>query len=158
MFICVFIMFYLYCILYCSNFVSFYFYCLYSFVLYFFFLFFFFFSSRRRHTRCALVTGVQTCALPIYCAIALESPHRSEHPAMARSGIRHPPCSWSSRGPPGPAATPRCSTGTQVRKAGLAACAGNDWPRKARKSVVAGKRVSVGVVLGGRRIIKKKKN
>src|SRR3546814_1430151 len=25
----------------------------------------FFFSSRRRHTRCALVTGIQTCALPI---------------------------------------------------------------------------------------------
>src|SRR3546814_1949784 len=30
--------------------------------------FFFFFSSRRRHTRCALVTGVQTCALPILVA------------------------------------------------------------------------------------------
>src|SRR3546814_9905142 len=29
-------------------------------------LWLFFFSSRRRHTRCALVTGVQTCALPIY--------------------------------------------------------------------------------------------
>src|SRR3546814_4794214 len=28
-------------------------------------VFFFFFSSRRRHTRCALVTGVQACALPI---------------------------------------------------------------------------------------------
>src|SRR3546814_1209325 len=28
--------------------------------------FVFFFSRRRRHTRCALVTGVQTCALPIY--------------------------------------------------------------------------------------------
>src|SRR3546814_3671870 len=28
--------------------------------------FYFFFSSRRRHTRCALVTGVQTCALPIW--------------------------------------------------------------------------------------------
>src|SRR3546814_3231689 len=28
-------------------------------------VFYFFFSSRRRHTRCALVTGVQTCALPI---------------------------------------------------------------------------------------------
>src|SRR3546814_1221619 len=28
-------------------------------------VFIFFFSSRRRHTRCALVTGVQTCALPI---------------------------------------------------------------------------------------------
>src|SRR3546814_998829 len=27
-----------------------------------------FFSSRRRHTRCALVTGVQTCALPIFAA------------------------------------------------------------------------------------------
>src|SRR3546814_3200066 len=27
---------------------------------------FFFFSSRRRHTRCALVTGLQTCALPIF--------------------------------------------------------------------------------------------
>src|SRR3546814_4442481 len=29
------------------------------------YILFFFFSSRRRHTRCALVTGVQTCALPI---------------------------------------------------------------------------------------------
>src|SRR3546814_11991174 len=29
-------------------------------------MFCFFFSSRRRHTRCALVTGVQTCALPIW--------------------------------------------------------------------------------------------
>src|SRR3546814_6497041 len=39
---------------------------------------FFFFSSRRRHTRCALVTGVQTCALPIFavdlaaCSCAVE--------------------------------------------------------------------------------------
>src|SRR3546814_7971642 len=32
----------------------------------------FFFSSRRRHTRCALVTGVQTCALPIYRTAAAE--------------------------------------------------------------------------------------
>src|SRR3546814_7080626 len=32
---------------------------------------FFFFSSRRRHTRCALVTGVQTCALPISALSAL---------------------------------------------------------------------------------------
>src|SRR3546814_5873405 len=29
-----------------------------------------FVSSRRRHTRCALVTGVQTCALPIYRDLA----------------------------------------------------------------------------------------
>src|SRR3546814_3594888 len=32
----------------------------------------FFFSSRRRHTRCALVTGVQTCALPIYLIAGTE--------------------------------------------------------------------------------------
>src|SRR3546814_6743848 len=31
----------------------------------------FFFSSRRRHTRCALVTGVQTCALPLALPSAL---------------------------------------------------------------------------------------
>src|SRR3546814_4859475 len=38
----------------------------YSMLQEFMLLFVFFFSSRRRHTRCALVTGVQTCALPIY--------------------------------------------------------------------------------------------
>src|SRR3546814_952528 len=37
---------------------------------------FLFFSSRRRHTRCALVTGVQTCALPIFVL--------SPHPSAAR--------------------------------------------------------------------------
>src|SRR3546814_4629967 len=35
-------------------------------------MFLFFFSSRRRHTRCALVTGVQTCALPIFRADILD--------------------------------------------------------------------------------------
>src|SRR3546814_2372550 len=53
----------------------------YEFVLFFFsdtifhvvssYYYFFFFSSRRRHTRCALVTGVQTCALPI-CKISAQ--------------------------------------------------------------------------------------
>src|SRR3546814_4423878 len=33
----------------------------------------FFFSSRRRHTRCALVTGVQTCALPISAVLKLKN-------------------------------------------------------------------------------------
>src|SRR3546814_4340243 len=37
-------------------------------VVLYWFCILFFFSSRRRHTRCALVTGVQTCALPIYRA------------------------------------------------------------------------------------------
>src|SRR3546814_5550634 len=44
----------------------------------------FFFSSRRRHTRCALVTGVQTCALPISiaqsCPGSRLSPWRSDLP------------------------------------------------------------------------------
>src|SRR3546814_9842445 len=34
----------------------------------------FFFSSRRRHTRCALVTGVQTCALPISPGLVVTGP------------------------------------------------------------------------------------
>src|SRR3546814_2958683 len=36
-----------------------------------------FFSSRRRHTSCALVTGVQTCALPICAAI-----NQAGHPPL----------------------------------------------------------------------------
>src|SRR3546814_14182047 len=44
----------------------------------------FFFSSRRRHTRCALVTGVQTCALPISPARLAARPSG----AMRRAGRR----------------------------------------------------------------------
>src|SRR3546814_4651977 len=48
----------------------------------------FFFSSRRRHTRCALVTGVQTCALPILAEHVTKSKHccrnhRSKAPSMS---------------------------------------------------------------------------
>src|SRR3546814_2344231 len=39
----------------------------------------FFFSSRRRHTRCALVTGVQTCALPILGPARLAIPEPTEN-------------------------------------------------------------------------------
>src|SRR3546814_2309453 len=49
-------------------------------------MFFFFFSSRRRHTRCALVTGVQTCALPI-CA----APEPAPAPTPAPSAASAPP-------------------------------------------------------------------
>src|SRR3546814_5862508 len=43
----------------------------------------FFFSSRRRHTRCALVTGVQTCALPIYTEIKrVEAPDDIDCPKI----------------------------------------------------------------------------
>src|SRR3546814_7922790 len=51
----------------------------------------FFFSSRRRHTRCALVTGVQTCALPI-SARYLETraagiPVSAKVPEISRPGV-----------------------------------------------------------------------
>src|SRR3546814_10806529 len=50
------------------------------------YLLFLFFSSRRRHTRCALVTGVQTCALPICGPVAAE-----------RGFVLHTePLSWNS--------------------------------------------------------------
>src|SRR3546814_8417775 len=54
-------------------------------VLWFFFFGFcllFFFSSRRRHTRCALVTGVQTCALPI-SFLQLRIEPREDAPGIA---------------------------------------------------------------------------
>src|SRR3546814_9652910 len=41
----------------------------------------FFFSSRRRHTRCALVTGVQTCALPI---LSRRTPRRRRLMSLTR--------------------------------------------------------------------------
>src|SRR3546814_4440055 len=48
---------------------------------------FFFFSSRRRHTRCALVTGVQTCALPIF----RRSLRRRSRDPRRPAGRDHPP-------------------------------------------------------------------
>src|SRR3546814_5474139 len=52
----------------------------------------FFFSSRRRHTRCALVTGVQTCALPI-CRRTVSTPALLE---TARAGryLSPPSAGW----------------------------------------------------------------
>src|SRR3546814_3335770 len=53
----------------------------------------FFFSSRRRHTRCALVTGVQTCALPIFHAArpdAVAAAHSHSIYGKAWSTLRRP--------------------------------------------------------------------
>src|SRR3546814_1596091 len=55
----------------------------------------FLFSSRRRHTRCALVTGVQTCALPI-CNLAADHDEMlrfANHPKDASLGNRELPFS-----------------------------------------------------------------
>src|SRR3546814_6212169 len=56
---------------------------------------FFFFASRRRHTRCALVTGVQTCALPICFAVhrasdtlaGIELDGNVSQPTLIRPGV-----------------------------------------------------------------------
>src|SRR3546814_11534078 len=49
---------------------------------------FFFFSSRRRHTRCALVTGVQTCALPIFFELVASDPRDAEILAFGMPEIK----------------------------------------------------------------------
>src|SRR3546814_11379256 len=87
----------------------------------------FFFSSRRRHTRCALVTGVQTCALPISSGCG----GRGAAPAPACGGACRRP--RRCRGP-----------GSSTRP-----------PRSEERRV--GKECVSSVDLGGRRIIKKKK-
>src|SRR3546814_12841771 len=62
----------------------------------------FFFSSRRRHTRCALVTGVQTCALPILKLPQTLSPSEvlawfGDRQAITGTGaLRHVAALWDS--------------------------------------------------------------
>src|SRR3546814_20728775 len=97
----------------------------------------FFCSSRRRHTRCALVTGVQTCALPI-CFEPVLGPvitrnlKKKDYAAIARQV---------------------CQVGFWITaaQAGIALALAID-----RKSVVEGKSGSVRVDLGGSSIMTKK--
>src|SRR3546814_8197865 len=58
----------------------------------------FFFSSRRRHTRCALVTGVQTCALPIFLLFAqtLLARRNPDTPAWAMRGWTVEAATWTA--------------------------------------------------------------
>src|SRR3546814_2608461 len=51
--------------------------------------FVFFFSSRRRHTSCALVTGVQTCALPISRTAAAQAAFSTSGEMSAQSSARN---------------------------------------------------------------------
>src|SRR3546814_8914741 len=65
------------------------------------YLLFFFFSSRRRHTRCALVTGVQTCALPISRRSLMVLSSRFRVPLMPAVGTCPPdPSTGKSLVPP----------------------------------------------------------
>src|SRR3546814_8276339 len=94
------------------------------------FCFLLFFASRRRHTIYALVTGVQTCALPI---------------SARREAAR--------RFPAAPGRLPGDGRGGEAAGRPLHAA-----DRQDRKSVVQGKSVSVRVDLGGRRTIKNEKS
>src|SRR3546814_4423471 len=102
----------------------------------------FFFSSRKRHTRCALGTGVQTCALPILTRHILDQP---DVPIIGlvenMAGYACPHC--------GEVSDPFGSGGAE-------AAAGTMGLDLDRQRGGWGKRVEVRVDAGGRRIIKKK--
>src|SRR3546814_17390058 len=124
---------------------------------------YFFFSSRRRHTRCALVTGVQTCALPILTSHLASVPSSMVGDSagiLISIGINNDP--------------PKCLC--EVRKARARAKFPQNrqplqswrgfpglWPSILlrsrppldRKSVVSGKSVAVRVAIGGPRILTK---
>src|SRR3546814_18306220 len=125
----------------------------------------FVFSSRRRHTRCALVTGVQTCALPIS--------EPSLRPDSARpSTTVFPACYFpltgSNRSPSPFLIAPSSTSPENARCQAALAVLGyissavstkvTPSPLADRKSVVLGKSVSGRVGLGGRRNHNKKKN
>src|SRR3546814_11735447 len=116
----------------------------------------FFFSSRRRHTRCALVTGVQTCALPISPILLVDILHHLLAPLVlevdvdvrrlvARRGDealeRKVELGGVDRG-----------DAEHVADRGVGGRAAD------RQSVVEGKRVTVRVEPGGGRRIKKDTN
>src|SRR3546814_20872441 len=138
--------------------------------------FLFFFSSRRRHTRCALVNGVQTCALPIYgfavYSLSRRAPsttrpplrmHRKARPNRS-AGLSQADWAWQTGAmkyllmaaaalafiPAAQAgdAAPALSPGQIVD-----AAKAEEWIAIApsdRKGVVEGTRVSVRVTFGGR--------
>src|SRR3546814_14195373 len=129
---------------------------------------FFFLASRRRHTRCALVTGVQTCALPI-CRIRPRPPspccaarRDARPPTPSRTSPTHVATSTCF---PGQAPVPAKQRPRRVRPGRPVGVSAQHPPRAGdsrppshdRKSVVEGKRGSVRVATGGGRMNKKKK-
>src|SRR3546814_17489779 len=96
-----------------------------------------FFSSSRRHTRCALVTGVQTCALPICCHLALLAASSSSDsstsrvPCSASMTMMSPSCSRpigppnAPSGPTWPMQKPRVAQDRSAERR-----VGKEWGRK----------------------------
>src|SRR3546814_20653395 len=88
---------------------------------------YFFFSSRRRHTRCALVTGVQTCALPIFI---------HGHADWACSALGHQPSATGIDHPTAPLfrlQSPR-SEERRVGKECVSTCRSRWWPYHYKKN------------------------
>src|SRR3546814_11358733 len=120
----------------------------------------------RRHTRCALVTGVQTCALPIW---RLGHPRRMRMDVeVDRAGQAYgaqdigqdvqtglPGFSINTGGRPEKLLHERTTMAGD--RSWLAPCAAPTITPSERKSVVSGTSGSVRVDLGGRRRLKKKK-
>src|SRR3546814_10277808 len=77
-------------------------------IIIYFVLLFFFFSSRRRHTRCALVTGVQTCALPIFGSRRIRPRHVCKAPGRLIFFLRKAARNLSNAG----IASADCASGT----------------------------------------------
>src|SRR3546814_8618573 len=80
---------------------------------------FVFFSSRRRHTRCALVTGVQTCALPIYWGRHIDPRVHPQKPELVKTAI-----------------TPDYALGSHVAPLGLSFANGAGFPGFAQGAFV----------------------
>src|SRR3546814_15128089 len=122
------------------------------------FLLMLFFSSRRRHTRCALVTGVQTCALPILSGADDRGDDRRRTDAPMAVACDRRAC---GRGGLEPVDDRHRRRARYARLAVDRRLYPSAWRRRSpardRESVVSGKSVSVSVDLGGRRIIKQKK-
>src|SRR3546814_18218896 len=118
---------------------------------------FVFFSSRRRHTRCALVTGVQTCALPI------SSEHLRDSSYLVARAATEQECGHSGFLPLRDALLDGARGADDVHVVDQLVGDQGRCPfpvpgeEQYRKRVAWGTSVSVRVDLCGRRIIKKKK-
>src|SRR3546814_12197933 len=104
-----------------------------------------FFSSIRRHTRCALVTGVQTCARPVFPLLRLLRPLHGTRSRLSPTAPR-----GASDPPPRRLPLPAFADKTRATMSEPLISFQHD-----RKSVVQGKSVPVRVDLGGRSLIKK---
>src|SRR3546814_19401323 len=89
---------------------------------------YFFFSSRRRHTRCALVTGVQTCALPICRGSVGVGAWRGGVAARRDRGADRRAREYRDSRLRADAGAHRASAGAMLQKSCSLSMLGGDWP------------------------------